>query len=96
MAVLIVPKLAISLVQTLTETGLSSFVFALSLLARGAPSLSKMVTTPSPSKIEALTGFCKFTLKYSVGSNVKLSTIGMRMFLVVSPARKVSVPDVEV
>ena len=95
-AMFIVPTFAKSFVHTLKETGLSSFVFATSLFATGAPSLSKIVTTPNPSRIDALMGFCKLTLKYSVDSNVKLSTIGMSMFLLVSPAKNVRVPVVEV
>ncbi len=56
------------------------------------PSLSKIVTNPAPSKIDAFVGSVSVTLIVSEDSTNKSSDIGMVKDLEVWPGVKVNIP----
>ena len=82
-------KVAVGLTPSVTIT---SLMLRVGVLA----SLSKIVTIPMPSPIVALVGFVKVTVKVSVGSFMKSSTIGTVTFTQVCPAGIVAVAVVVV
>ena len=71
-------------------------VTSLMLNAGTSTSLSKIVTIPVPSLMVAPVGLLRVTLKVSVGSFIKSSTIGRVTFTQVCPAGMVAVAVVVV
>ena len=71
-------------------------VTSLMLNVGTSTSLSKIVTIPVPSAIVALLGLVRATVKFSVGSFMASSTIGMVTFTQVCPAGIVAVAVVVV